>query len=133
MVASKLAVVLFGLFELAFPRKVVEFGEALAFENPGESELRSWIIPAARAEGVAFLALMLRGGRSYSEAAPVLGLIGMPALLEPRRFVAAAMRISYRDSERIRLKSWVVPFTRLLGLVYLLVALREFAERRSAR
>jgi hypothetical protein len=133
MSASKLAVVLFGLFELAFPRKVVELGERAAFENPGVSELRSWTIPVARAEGVASLALVLCGDRSNFEVAPLLGLIGVPALFVPRRFVDASMRISYRDSAAIELKSWVVPFTRLLGLVYVLVAVREFAERRSTR
>lgn len=130
---SKLPILLFGFVELAFPRKIVEFGETLAFENPGESELRSRTMPAARVEGVAFLALVLRGERSYSDVAPLLGLIGIPAVLVPKRFVAAAMQISYRDSERIRLKSWVVPFTRFLGLVYMFVVLREFAERRSTR
>lgn len=130
----KRVLVAFGLVELAFPRRVVEFGEALAFSNPGESELRPWTIPAARVEGIAFLALVLRGKPSYSRLEPLLGLLGVPALLAPRRYLDAAMRIAYEDAERIEPKPWVVPFTRLLGLVYVLVALRGvFSDRVGSR
>lgn len=119
----------FGVLELLFPRRIIAFGERLAFSNPGEHELQPWIVPAARAEALVYLALFRRDVPFHPVARVVVGILGIPALARPRAFVGVALALAYQDPERIELKPWVAPVTRILGLLYLLVGLRWFTSR----
>lgn len=124
--------VAFGLLEMLLPERIVRWGERLAFENPGEGALRPWTLPMARLEGLAFVWLVLRG-RPSSIPSPfrkVLVAIGLPAALSPRPFVTGALGMAYENHADLELQSWVVPFTRVLGIVYLAVAL--FSGRADA-
>lgn len=113
---------LFAAVELAFPDRIVAGGERLALENPEAATLRSWTLPMARLEGIVALWLAWNWERAWPVLRPIFGVIGLPALLTPRAFLAVALRTAYENPEEIELQPWVVPFTRLLGLGYVCIA-----------
>lgn len=114
---------LVGLVEALFARRVVALGERLAFRDRGDSELRSWVVPVARAEGVLWFLLARSGARRRFK--PLLTAVGLPMLLAPGLTLDAALRLVYADSETIEVAPWVVPATRAIGLVYVLVGIRS--------
>ena len=116
--------------ELLAPRALIEAAESVALEEPGASELRSWVIPGARLEGLTFLVMMWRSDRSYSQFKKLLGAIGLLAFLAPRKYVEQGSRMAYSDAATIEWRPWVYTGTRLIGLLYVLVGLREL--KRSA-
>ena len=120
---------LLGLVELISPKRLIEFGERLAFENPDEATLRPWILPVARLEGIGWMLVVLRGGRLRSTFETLLGPVGAAMILTPGRVVDGAIRLAYADADRISLRSWVVPVTRALGVVYVLTAIRALVGR----
>ncbi|MCU4742304.1 hypothetical protein [Natronoglomus mannanivorans] len=126
----RLLLVAFGLLEMLVPERIVQWGERLAFENPGEGTLRPWTLPMARLEGLAFVWLVLRGRSVPTPFRGALAAIGLPAALFPKPFVTGALGMAYENPADLELQSWVVPFTRVLGVVYLVVAL--FAGRADA-
>ncbi|WP_327051404.1 hypothetical protein [Halomicrococcus gelatinilyticus] len=119
----------FGLVELVAPDWLVERSAAAAFESTDGCTLKSWVRPAIRVEGAAFVLLGLRGRSPTFRR--LLGLLGVPAAVAPRRFVAFGTRLAHDDAEACQWRSWVVPATRVLGLAYVLVALREVGGRSS--
>ncbi|WP_458208919.1 hypothetical protein [Haladaptatus sp. NG-SE-30] len=119
--------VVFGLIEIFAPDQLVDRSESLAFENMGDCTLKSWVRTAVRVEGVIFVVLGVRGRSSAFRR--WLGVLGLPALLMPRRYLAFSMNIAYENPTECEWKPWVVPLTRLLGLVYVLVSLREVSSR----
>jgi hypothetical protein len=128
--ASKL-LTLAGVVEALFPDRTVALAERVAFRDPGEAELRSWIRPAARIEGVLWVLLARR--KTSSLLRVVFGLLGVLLAFAPRRAADLGLKLAYERSETIELASWVVPTTRLVGLVYVLVGLRTlFGGCRSA-
>ena len=48
-----------GILMAAFPRRAVEFGLGLAYENPNDLEVKSWVKPTTRALGILYLILAL--------------------------------------------------------------------------
>ena len=121
---------LIGLAGTLLPKGLVETAARFALENPDECELRSWVVPAARAEGVLYLFLARRGEASYSAFRKFLGVIGLLLLWSPRRFIHASTRLAYTDAGNCEWKSWVYPVARLFGFVYVFVAA---SERRKGR
>ncbi|WP_380674848.1 hypothetical protein [Salinigranum sp. GCM10025319] len=118
---------LVGLLEALFPRGVIELGERLAFRDRGESVLRSWVVPVARLEGLLWVLAARRG----SGAGPFLGVAGLPLVLAPKRTVDAMLSLVYKNSDTIELAPWVVPVTRVLGLVYVAVGWRSMRRSKS--
>ena len=120
-----------GVVGMFSPKELVGTAARFALENPEECELRSWVVPAARAEGVLYLLLARRGDTSYSAFKGFLGVIGLLLLWSPRRFVHASARLAYTDARNCEWKSWVYPVARLFGVVYVLVAVGELRRGRS--
>lgn len=118
-----------GLVATLAPRRLIDAAERLALENPDACELKPWVVPAARIEGVAYLVLAGRGDVTYSVFKKSLGVIGLFALSAPRALVDSATGLAYADADACRWKPWVYPFARLVGVCYVLVALDEL--RRS--
>lgn len=111
-----------GVVETLFPGRVVAVAERLAFRDRGEAELRSWIRPAARAEGLLWVLLARRGASSPLRL--LLGFLGVPLVLAPRRAAAVGLRLAYERSETIELAPWVTPAARAIGLVYVFVGVQ---------
>lgn len=112
-----------GVVELVRPAALIDRAEALALENPADCELRPWVRPAARVEGLLFLLLMWWNQRSYETFKRFLGIIGIIAVLSPRTYVDVGADLAYTDGSACEWKPWVYPMTRLVGLLYVLVAL----------
>ena len=87
--------------------------------------MKSWVVPGARLEGLVFLVLMWRSNTSYSRFKQFLGVIGILALLYSRTYIDYAAEIAYTDATTCEWKSWVYPGTRLVGLLYVGIALTE--------
>ncbi|WP_435159129.1 hypothetical protein [Haladaptatus sp. DFWS20] len=114
-----------GIIELRSPEALISRTEQLALENPDDCELRSWVIPGARIEGLLILVSMWRSDRSYSTFKQFLGAIGLLALAFPRAYVDYGAELAYTDASNCRWKPWVYVGTRLVGLVYVIIALNE--------
>lgn len=56
-------IALLGFMLAAIPRRLLAFGLGIAYENPGDLEVRSWVVPAARLLGVLYVVLGLFTGR----------------------------------------------------------------------
>lgn len=114
--------------EVISPGKLIDAAERIALDNPAEGELRSWVLPGARLEGLVFLVLMWRSDASYAAFKKLLGVIGVLALLYPRAYVDYGAELAYVDAAGCEWKPWVYPGTRLVGLLYVLIALGELAR-----
>lgn len=108
--------------ELVAPDRLVEWGERRAFENPLSGRLRPWTLPIARLEALAALWLVWNWKNTWPGVKPLFGTVGLPALATPRPFLRVALTVAYENPDEIELQPWVVPFTRVLGACYLLVA-----------
>jgi len=111
--------------EVLAPEALIESAERVALENPGECDWRPWVVPGARIEGVVFLWAMWHSDESYSAFKRFLGLVGLLALLFPRAYVEYGSGLAYTESSSPEWKQWVYPGTRLVGLLYVVVALDE--------
>lgn len=120
-----------GLVELLSPERFIETAERLALENPDECEMKSWVVPVARLEGLTFLFMMWRSDDSYASFRKFLGVIGVLALFYPRTYVDVGSKLAYDDAETCSWKPWVYPVTRLVGLVYVIIALSELKRGRA--
>lgn len=125
-----LRTVLLGLSALhvVAPRAIVDRAERLAFANPTAGRLRPWTLPTARLEGLVFCWLLLRGRGGKRSAAggsvrAALAVLGAAMALAPRTALEAGLRIAYENPADLEVRSWVGPATRLIGAVYLAVAL----------
>ncbi|GAB7095217.1 hypothetical protein JCM30237_23700 [Halolamina litorea] len=114
--------------EVVAPAALVRNAERLAMENPDECEWRSWVMPGARLEGLLFLVAMWRSDVSYARFKRFLGLVGLLALLFPRAYIDYGTRMAYTSTSTPKWRPWVYVGTRLVGLVYVLVALDELRE-----
>ena len=120
MVRTLLALV--GVLELLIPGRVVAAAERIALKNPDECELRGWTLPMARLEAIVFLLLAARGD-SQGRLRTLLALVCGPAAVFPRQYVDIGAWLAYTEPERCEWKAWVVPVTRVMGIVYVLAAL----------
>ena len=114
-----------GLTELLSPNMLIDRAERLALDNPDDCELRSWVVPGARIEGLLMVVSMWRSDRSYSTFKQFLGVIGLLALAFPRAYVDYGTQLAYTDVSECRWKPWVYFGTRLVGLAYVIIALDE--------
>ena len=122
---------LFGIVELLFPRRVIDVAERIAMENPKALELHDWTVPVARLEALVYLAFVLRGDTSTSWFRRLFGLFGAFAFLFPRTCMGFGTRLAYRNSDECEWKPWVEPATRVVGLFYVLVAVTELLSGRG--
>ncbi|MFU8867560.1 hypothetical protein [Natronococcus sp.] len=113
----------FAALEILAPDRLVARGERLAFENPDVARLRAWTLPLARLEGLAVVWLVRNWTTAWPGVKPLFAVLGLPALLQPRAFLNVALATAYENPDAIEPKPWVVPFTRVLGACYLVVAL----------
>ncbi|MFH5801914.1 hypothetical protein [Haladaptatus sp. CMAA 1911] len=114
-----------GIIELLSPEALINRTEQLALDNPDDCELRSWVVPGARIEALFILVSVWRSDHSYSTFKRFLGVIGLFALVFPRAYVDYGTQLAYTDASDCRWKPWVYVGTRLVGLVYVIIAFDE--------
>lgn len=120
-----------GLAEAVAPKTLIDAAEATALENPADCELRRWVVPGARIEGLLLLLLTWRSDRTYAALKRFLGLVGLLALLFPRSYLEFGASLAYTEKSTPDWHGWVYPGTRIIGLLYVLVALDELRNRPS--
>lgn len=60
----KVPIALLGIMLAAIPRQMLAYGLEIAYENPADLEVRSWVVPVARLLGVLYVVLVLFTGRA---------------------------------------------------------------------
>jgi hypothetical protein len=73
---------------------------------------------------------MWRSDESYSAFKRFLGLVGLLALLFPRSYVNYGSDVAYTEASSPEWKPWIYTGTRLVGLLYVVVALDELRRDR---
>lgn len=111
--------------EVLAPDVLITSAERLALDNPDDCDLRSWVMPGARLEGLVFLGMIWRSDESYSAFKKFLGLIGLFALFYPHTYVNYGGNIASTGESTPEWKPWVYTGTRLTGLLYVIIALNE--------
>ena len=111
--------------EILAPDVLIDTAEQIALENSDECELRVWVRPGARLEGLLFLVMMWRSDDSYSAFKTFLGSIGLLALLYPRTYVDSGGKVAYTEASTPEWRPWVYTGTRIVGLLYVIIALNE--------
>lgn len=117
------SLVVLAVVELLAPERVIEFGERLSLENPGECSLRSWVPFVARLEGAVFLSWLVKPRPLSGAVRSILGWSGLMAVISPEGYLGYWTDLVYEDAERLQWKPWVVPLTRVIGICYVLLAL----------
>jgi len=118
----------FGIVEILKPQPIIDACERIGLENPEEARLRSSANAFARLEGFLFVWLLTRGRDRSPITSGALAATGLAAALYPRPLIRLSQAFAYENPEDLRLRSWVEPAARLLGLVYLLVVYLSSGE-----
>ncbi|WP_226043173.1 hypothetical protein [Natrinema sp. DC36] len=115
--------IVFGLFEIAKPKPVIDMCEWIGLENSDEAQLRPWALWGARLEGMAFVWLLVhgRGEGSSTIVSGLLGFAGILLALVPRPIIQLSQEFVYENTEDLEMKPWIKPAARLLGGLYLTV------------
>lgn len=111
------------LVELLYPERLIESGERLALDNPEECSLRSWVVLVARLEALLFLVALACPNTFSGPLRSALGWNGLLAALSPAGYLKYWTALVYEDADRCEWKPWVVPATRTIGVLYVLIAL----------
>ena len=111
-----------GVLYVLVPGRIVDGAESIAFENPETGRLRRWTLPIARLEGLTLIALAVRGRFPAPLRAPI-ALLGFMFTAAPRQMLSYSLELAYENPSELEVKSWVIPATRVLGVIYVIVAL----------
>ena len=109
--------------------RIVDVFEAIAVENPGENTVHSWFGPLIRVEGVVITLAALRGGRLYAWLMNVTGIFGAVLLFIPRLYEHIAGPLVYEDPESVEWNEHLTDGVRVIGAVYVLLALLDRRRR----
>ena len=120
-----------GVLVALFPDKAVDGFEAGFIENPGECRRKPLGRLGIRAEGIVVLAASLAGGRAYAWLMDVTGIAGSILLVVPRAYRTVANAMLYEEPDRVEWNERFAAVVRLIGLVYVLLAVRAFRTRRA--
>ena len=113
--------VAFGIVEIIKPGPIIDACERIGLENTDEARLRPLGNVLARLEGLLFVWVLVRGRERSPLTSSALTLAGLVAAVYPRPLIRLSQAFAYDNPEELRLRSWVEPAARLLGILYLLV------------
>ena len=111
--------------EILAPEALITAAERVALDNPDDCDWRFWVTPVARLEGLVLLGTMWQSDASYWAFKRFLGLVGLLALFYPRAYVNYGGDAAYTGASTPEWKPWVYTGTRLVGLLYVIIALNE--------
>ncbi|ELZ48804.1 hypothetical protein C464_05310 [Halorubrum coriense DSM 10284] len=121
-----------GILTTLVPDRIVDVFEAIAVENPDENTVHSWFGPLIRAEGVVITFAALRGGRPYAWLMNVTGIFGAVLLFIPRVYEQIAGPLVYEDPESVEWNEHLTDGVRVIGAVYVLLALFDRRRRNGS-
>ena len=122
-----------GALLAAFPERVIQAYESIAFENAEAATARRYLIPTVRAEGLAYVLVAAIGGRAHDRLMDVVGVFGALALCFPRRYLETGGRLVYEDADELEWRNGFATAARALGAVFLAVSVRAFLKRSAER
>lgn len=120
-----------GFLTAVFPERILEIFESIAIENPEEATPRPWVKTGIRTEGIAITAASLVGGRVFASMMNLTGVFGAVVFVVPEAYRTFATHLLYSDPHDIEWKETVTSGLRLIGGVYVLLAIIARRNRRS--
>ncbi|ELZ41445.1 hypothetical protein C463_12217 [Halorubrum californiense DSM 19288] len=121
-----------GVLTTLVPDRIVDVFEAIAVENPEENTVHSWFSPLIRVEGVVIALAALRGGRLYAWLMNISGIFGAVLLFLPRLYEQIAGPLVYEDPESVKWNEHLTGGVRVIGAVYVLLALLDRRRRHES-
>ncbi|MDB2239496.1 hypothetical protein [Halorubrum ezzemoulense] len=121
-----------GVLTALIPDRIVDVFEAIAVENPEENTVHSWFSPLIRVEGVVITLAALRDGRLYAWLMNVTGIFGAVLLFVPRLYEQIAGVLVYENPESVEWNEHLTDGVRVIGAVYVLLALLDRRRRNRA-
>lgn len=122
---------LLGVLTALVPNRMIAIFEGLAIENPDECATKPWISSGIRAEGVVIVAASLLGGRAYAWMMNLTGTFGAVILLFPQLYQRVATALLYEHPDEVKWNDRFTNGVRIIGVVYLLLAIRSLRKRRN--
>lgn len=122
---------LLGAVTALFPDRILDVFESFAVENPDECTVNPWVGPGIRTEGVLVAVVGLLGGRAYAWTMNVTGAFGAVVLLFPDLYRRFATGLLYERPGDVEWNDRFTPVVRAIGALYVLLAARAFARRRT--
>lgn len=122
---------LLGILAALFPDRVIDVFEAVAMENPTESTIKSWIPSGIRIEGILVTVASLIDGRAYAWMMNLTGVFGGIVLLDPQLYSKFATVLLYEDPDDVFWNDQFTTGVRIIGIVYVLLAVKAFKNRRA--
>ncbi len=121
-----------GVVTALVPEGTVDAFERVAIERRGESSRNPWLVSAIRGEGILVAVVSLIGGRAYAWTMTLTGVFGAVVALAPGPYRAVATRVVYDDPDAVAWRERFDVVVRLLGVLYVLLSVREWRKRRAA-
>ncbi|MGM0604963.1 MAG: hypothetical protein ACQETB_04735 [Halobacteriota archaeon] len=118
-----------GVFTALVPNRIVNIFEAIAVKTPGENAVRSWFVPAIRAEGAVIALAAIRDGRLYAWLMNLTGIFGAILLFVPTLYDPIAGPPVYEDPESVEWNDQLTDGVRVIGVLYVLIALLDRRRR----
>ncbi len=119
---------LFGLVEMFVPDPIIDACERIGLENPEQATLRPGADLLARLEGAIFVWVLVRGREHSPIASKLLEGAGVLAVIYPDPLIRLSQSFAYENASDLKLRPWVRPAARLLGMLYLAVVFLSESE-----
>ena len=121
-----------GVLTTLAPDRTVGVFEAIAVENPDENTVHSWFGLLIRVEGVMLTLAALRDSRLYAWLMNITGIVGAVLFFIPRLYEQMAGPLVYEDPESVEWNEHLTDDVRVIGAVYVLLALLDRRRRKGA-
>jgi len=120
-----------GAITALFPNHIIDVFEEVAISDSGDASTRSRFRSSIRVEGILITIACLLGGRLYAGMLNLTGLFGAVVVLFPDMYRKIATTLIYDQPHKIEWNDRFTPVVRLIGVVYILMAIRAFKKRQS--
>ena len=127
----RLIIGVLGAITALFPDRIIGVFEEVAISDSGDTSTRLWFRSAIRAEGILITAACLFAGRLYAGMLNLTGLFGAVVVLFPDIYRKIATTVMYDQPDQVEWNNRVTPVVRLIGVVYIIIAIRAFKQRQS--
>jgi hypothetical protein len=121
-----------GVLTAVFPNRIIEVFEAVAIENPDDCTRKPWIDPGIRIEGIVVAVVSVIGCRVYAWLMDLTGVFGAVVLFFPEAYRDFATTLLYEYPDEVEWNDQFTNRIRLIGAVYILLALWTYTKRRAA-
>lgn len=122
---------LIGLLTALVPDRIIGVFEDVAIENPSECQANPWLRSGIRIEGIVITLASLLGGRAYAWMMNLTGFFGAIVLLFPQLYREFASALVYENSDAVEWNAQFTTGVRLIGALYVIMAIISFRKRHN--